>query len=478
MVMVRALAALSLVVGGVAAPALAPADEAARSCLLGEGGCDDGAACPGSGNYSRACLSLRVPWQTPYARVRCCLRCCLTHWVERLGLGANFRANAEGRFEGSARADEMMLGFGIESTMGFAALRKSLKGTGGKEALADGALWRPEVAAPGGLAPRWGAAAWVDVAFGDGCGSFAGYHFEVARRRHLEQLGPLLDRHRMALVTTDDCDAPDSAAADALLAHENLTAWFHSNPKVGASSPKLRAFPIGAHRRNHFAPALERGEARGAPRDATLACCCMAALPPPGAADADYPGLRAPASFKGMRPETAAKLTDLDLLLGSGPDGLARLQKSVHSSVAMVLKRVRRTAVIDALKRNNFTTCSYGALQGSHDGDGHDDYVRNLLEARFVASPQGNGRACHRDWEALYAGAVPVLDWDASQHMAALYDGLPVLRVKDWRDVTRPLLDAYWAHLDAHRDDLDVAKLYMPYWIRKLTAHAFPGEAP
>ena len=86
------------------------------------------------------------------------------------------------------------------------------------------------------------------------------------------------------------------------------------------------------------------------------------------------------------------------------------------------------------------------------------------------------GRACHRDWEALYAGAIPILDWDDSDAMADLYAGLPVLRVRDWRNVTPDLLRSHLAHVHDTRHTINVNKLYLPYWIRQVTAHAFPGE--
>ena len=38
------------------------------------------------------------------------------------------------------------------------------------------------------------------------------------------------------------------------------------------------------------------------------------------------------------------------------------------------------------------------------------DYIEEMLAARFVASPSGHGHTNHRDWEALTAGAVPVVD--------------------------------------------------------------------
>jgi hypothetical protein len=177
-----------------------------------------------------------VPWQTPYERVRCCLRCCLLHWVGALGLRDNFDRN---KIPG-ARPDEMLLGFGLESTMGFAALRKPLDATGGADGLNRADLWAPEVAAPGGVAV-FQPSSWVDVAFGDGCGGFAGYSFGTARRRHLEQLVEILDGRTLALVSTDDCDAPDSPAADRVLRHPNLAAWFVSGQHKRAKFPTSKA---------------------------------------------------------------------------------------------------------------------------------------------------------------------------------------------------------------------------------------------
>jgi len=113
-----------LIAVAAAAAAAAPTedDAAAATCLVAPNAtCDADAPC-GARAYSRSCLRLRVPWQTPYERVRCCLRCCLLHWVGALGLRDNFDRN---KIPG-ARPDEMLLGFGLESTMGFAALRKPL----------------------------------------------------------------------------------------------------------------------------------------------------------------------------------------------------------------------------------------------------------------------------------------------------------------------------------------------------------------
>ena len=56
----------------------------------------------------------------------------------------------------------------------------------------------------------------------------------------------------------------------------------------------------------------------------------------------------------------------------------------------------------------------------------------------FVLSPMGGGYDCHRTWEALCLGCIPIVK---SSGLDPLFYDLPVLIVKNWTDVTRELLD-------------------------------------
>ena len=52
------------------------------------------------------------------------------------------------------------------------------------------------------------------------------------------------------------------------------------------------------------------------------------------------------------------------------------------------------------------------------------------------------------------------VDWDASPAMAELYEGLPVLRIRDWRSVTPDFLRKELSRVE--RDpDVDLKKLYL-----------------
>jgi hypothetical protein len=59
-------------------------------------------------------------------------------------------------------------------------------------------------------------------------------------------------------------------------------------------------------------------------------------------------------------------------------------------------------------------------------------YRKLLLRSKFVLSPPGNGPDCHRTWESMYLGAIPIVKrsfWPFS-HLQ-----LPVLVLDDWNDL-------------------------------------------
>ena len=95
-------------------------------------------------------------------------------------------------------------------------------------------------------------------------------------------------------------------------------------------------------------------------------------------------------------------------------------------------------------------------------------YLDMLGQHRFVLSPRGNGLDAHRTWEALLVGAIPIV---RSTALNPLYDGLPVLVVNDWPDVTPALLREFYAN-HSHRAPLyQYEKLFADYWIGQVGVH-------
>jgi len=77
----------------------------------------------------------------------------------------------------------------------------------------------------------------------------------------------------------------------------------------------------------------------------------------------------------------------------------------------------------------------------------------------FVISPWGNGYDCHRTWEALVLGCIPVV---LSSPIDDVFAELPVLIVEDWRDLNASVLHAT---LDAFsRKAFNLERLKLSYW--------------
>jgi hypothetical protein len=79
-----------------------------------------------------------------------------------------------------------------------------------------------------------------------------------------------------------------------------------------------------------------------------------------------------------------------------------------------------------------------------------------MINYKYVISPLGNGLDCHRTWEAIILGCIPIVKTSV---LDPLYIGLPVLIVQKWSDVTQVLLDSF------KPDYNNIEKIKMQYWI-------------
>ncbi len=88
------------------------------------------------------------------------------------------------------------------------------------------------------------------------------------------------------------------------------------------------------------------------------------------------------------------------------------------------------------------------------------DYLEDLTHTKFVLSPRGNGLDCHRTWEALLMGAVPIVK---SSSLDSMYDGLPVLIVKDWTEINEAFLNQKYEEMKSQTFHLKRAEF--AYWL-------------
>ena len=90
---------------------------------------------------------------------------------------------------------------------------------------------------------------------------------------------------------------------------------------------------------------------------------------------------------------------------------------------------------------------------------------QEIVKYAFVFSPHGNGPDCHRHWEILCLGCIPIIKTFGSDQM---FEDLPVLIVNDWSDITQTLLDdTINKFKNMH---FNYNKLLLKYWVDKFSS--------
>jgi len=86
---------------------------------------------------------------------------------------------------------------------------------------------------------------------------------------------------------------------------------------------------------------------------------------------------------------------------------------------------------------------------------------------RFVVSPPGAGVDCHRTWEALAVGCIPVV---LSSNLNELYADLPILVVDSWNQINAEYLAEQYAIIEQRRREgtYHYEKLTLEYWTARI----------
>lgn len=93
-------------------------------------------------------------------------------------------------------------------------------------------------------------------------------------------------------------------------------------------------------------------------------------------------------------------------------------------------------------------------------------YLFDLSHSKFVLSPRGNGLDCHRTWETLYMGSIPIM---ISSTIDPLFEGLPVILIKDWNEVTQEFLETKWEEMSCTNYQFD--RMYADYWLKMISSY-------
>jgi hypothetical protein len=87
-----------------------------------------------------------------------------------------------------------------------------------------------------------------------------------------------------------------------------------------------------------------------------------------------------------------------------------------------------------------------------------EEFYTQVARSKYILSPEGTGIDCHRIYESIYLGSIPILK---TSELDYFYQSLPVLIVKSWEEITQEYLDNNYLNL---KNKLDQWILTNPTW--------------
>jgi len=94
----------------------------------------------------------------------------------------------------------------------------------------------------------------------------------------------------------------------------------------------------------------------------------------------------------------------------------------------------------------------------------YTDYFNCLSNYKFVISPEGNGIDCHRHYEALIAGCIPIIEDNIG--IRQKYNGLPILFTNNYSEITPGFLEK--CYNDMIDKEWDFSRLFLDFYPEKI----------
>jgi len=137
-------------------------------------------------------------------------------------------------------------------------------------------------------------------------------------------------------------------------------------------------------------------------------------------------------------------------LMDSMRYGTLNRYKQTGESRTQIFDHLQATGLVDALKTAIPRT----------------DLWRLKGQYAFSVSPHGNGLDCHRTWEDLALGCIVIVK---TSPLDRLYNGLPVVIVNDWDEITSENLEKWLLKFDNTLSTKSyLYKLSNQHWLNKI----------
>jgi hypothetical protein len=114
-----------------------------------------------------------------------------------------------------------------------------------------------------------------------------------------------------------------------------------------------------------------------------------------------------------------------------------------------------RSNIMEMLLKKGFT---------KNENKQWDEYIKELSEYKFAISPNGNGIDCHRTWECLYLGVIPIVE---NTNTMKHFSDLPILFVDNYDIISTDYLEKKFEEFKNKTFNYD--KLNIDYWRNKIS---------
>lgn len=89
-----------------------------------------------------------------------------------------------------------------------------------------------------------------------------------------------------------------------------------------------------------------------------------------------------------------------------------------------------------------------------------DKYIEDLSHYKFALSPEGNGYDCHRTWECLYLGVIPIV---MDKIPMSFFNELPILYVNNFDSISPEFLQEIYDKKFKNKS-FNLEKLKISFW--------------
>lgn len=143
-------------------------------------------------------------------------------------------------------------------------------------------------------------------------------------------------------------------------------------------------------------------------------------------------------------------------LIHSAKDKLP--SKNVYGNFSISTNPSIRQKVFNICQYNEYITSDICFNHQEINKKSYSNYTNNILDHKMVICPEGNGTDCHRVWETLLLGRVPIVK---KTKVMNHFSDLPILYLDDWDELEN--LNSLNQSYESVKNN-SVEKLNFKYW--------------